>query len=442
MCRLSLCSNKSRIFRRGNVALRPMLLRSDGLLNGASRTGTRIRYDTFFSNRPDLSGFLAMRHFLISALFISLLAGCSGFRIGPHHIDVQQGNALDQDNVARLKPGLNRAQVRFLLGTPLVVDPFRTDRWDYVYLYYKAGKLTEQKHTTLIFEGDTRARIEGDVPQSVLQQAAEPRSAPQAAAVPAATAVAAVEPAVAAPAAAAPATEEPVTSPAAVAAEPAKAPTVSPSVAAPMVMPVAQAQTTQAESASAAQAQAVQAGTASASSTSGTSLVPPLPSPPGAPPYVDPRPVPELSLKSETDVMQIRPDVVPPFPDPHAATVASNDTVLKAVNAWAEAWRQRDSAAYVAAYDAAFVPQDGGSHAAWEASKRKALSGADSIEVKIDSPSVKRTGDDTATVNFKQYYRSGAYHDAVVKQLRLRKRGDRWVIVEEKVLSILKDDQP
>ncbi len=383
-----------------------------------------------------------MRHFLISALFISLLAGCSGFRIGPHHIDVQQGNALDQDNVARLKPGLNRAQVRFLLGTPLVVDPFRTDRWDYVYLYYKAGKLTEQKHITLIFEGDTLARIEGDVPQSVLQQAAEPRSAPQAAAVSAATAVAAVEPAVAAPAVAAPATEEPVTSPAAVAAEPAKAPTVSASVAAPMVMPVAQAQTTQAESASAAQAQAVEAGTASASSTSGTSLVPPLPSPPGAPPYVDPRPVPELSLKSETDVMQIRPDVVPPFPDPHAATVASNDTVLQAVNAWAEAWRRRDSAAYVAAYDAAFVPQDGGSHAAWEASKRKALSGADSIEVKIDSPAVERTSDDTATVNFKQYYRSGAYHDAVVKQLRLRKRGDRWVIVEEKVLSTLKDGQP
>ncbi len=384
-----------------------------------------------------------MRHFLISALFISLLAGCSGFRIGPHHIDVQQGNALDQDNVARLKPGLNRAQVRFLLGTPLVVDPFRTDRWDYVYLYYKAGKLTEQKHITLIFEGDTLARIEGDVPESVLQQAAEPRSAPQAAAVPAATASAAVEQAtVAAPVVAAPTIEEPVAGPAAVAAEPAKAPAVSASVAAPMVTPVAQEQTTQAESAPAAQAQAVQPETASESLTAGTSLVPPLPSPPGAPPYVDPRPVPELSLKSETDVMQIRPDVVPPFPDPHAAAVASNDTVLKAVNAWAEAWRQRDSAAYVAAYDAAFVPQDGGSHAAWEASKRKALSGVDSIEVKIDSPSVKRTSEDTATVNFKQYYRSGAYHDAVVKQLRLRKRGDRWVIVEEKVLSTLKDGQP
>ncbi|MDO9636798.1 MAG: outer membrane protein assembly factor BamE, partial [Thiobacillus sp.] len=66
-----------------------------------------------------------MRHFLISVLLVSLVAGCSSARIGPHRIDVQQGNALDQENVSRLKPGLNRSQVRFLLGTPLVVDPFR-----------------------------------------------------------------------------------------------------------------------------------------------------------------------------------------------------------------------------------------------------------------------------------------------------------------------------
>lgn len=107
-----------------------------------------------------------MRLFLISAVLLSLLAGCAGGKLGPHRIDVQQGNALDQENVARLKPGLNRSQVRFLLGTPLVVDPFRTDRWDYVYVYYKAGQLAEQKRISLFFEGDTLSRIEGDLPMS------------------------------------------------------------------------------------------------------------------------------------------------------------------------------------------------------------------------------------------------------------------------------------
>jgi outer membrane protein assembly factor BamE len=110
-----------------------------------------------------------MRHLLIYALFLGLAAGCSGGKIGPHRIDVQQGNALDQESVARLKPGLSRSQVRFLLGTPLVVDPFRNDRWDYVYLYYKAGSLTEQKRISLFFEGDTLTRIEGDLPQPAEQ---------------------------------------------------------------------------------------------------------------------------------------------------------------------------------------------------------------------------------------------------------------------------------
>ncbi|MFH1818590.1 MAG: outer membrane protein assembly factor BamE [Pseudomonadota bacterium] len=360
-----------------------------------------------------------MRQFLISALLLSLLAGCSSLHIGPHHIDVQQGNALDQENVARLKTGLNRSQVRFLLGTPLIVDPFRTDRWDYVYLYYKAGKLTEQKHITLIFEGDTLARIEGDLPEPAAQPvppAAEPE--PHPASVPAA---------MPAPAATAPA-EAPGARPAAGVAQPAQAPTAPAWVAAaPVVAPAAQAQTARAEP-------------APEPSASATSIVPPLLSPKDAPAYVDPRPVPELSLKSETDVSQIKPDAVPPFPEPHAAT-ASDDPVLKSVHAWADAWMQRDSAAYFAAYDAGFVPE-GGSRAAWEARKRKMLSGTGSIEVKIDSPSVERTGEGTATVNFKQYYRSGTYHDAVVKQLRMLERDGHWVIVEEKVLSTLKDGQP
>lgn len=126
-----------------------------------------------------------MRLFLISALLLSLAAGCSGGKIGPHRIDVQQGNALDEESVARLKPGLSRSQVRFLLGTPLVVDPFHTDRWDYVYRYYKAGKLSEQKRITLFFEGETLARIEGDLPQPAGQPPAPtPQTKPEAAPTP------------------------------------------------------------------------------------------------------------------------------------------------------------------------------------------------------------------------------------------------------------------
>jgi len=326
-----------------------------------------------------------MRHFLISALFLSLVAGCSSVNIGPHRIDVQQGNALDQENVARLKTGLSRSQVRFLLGTPLVVDPFRTDRWDYVYVYYKAGKLAEQKRITLFFEGDTLARIEGDLP------------AAESAAQPALKAETPILPSVA--------EAKPTAAP--------LAPQPAPATAAPE--------------------QAL---------TAATSIVSPLPSPKNAPAYVDPRPPAELSLQPETDVAKIQPDVIPPFSATGPMAAAGDAPVLKSLNEWANAWARRDQAAYFAAYDARFVPQGGGSRADWETRKRQSLNAAKSIEIEIDSPSVERADDGTATARFNQYFRSDRYRDAVVKRLRMVERDGRWLIVEEKVLSILRDAQP
>ena len=114
---------------------------------------------------------------LLPVLLLSLLTGCSGFKLSPHRIDVQQGNALDEEAVVRLKPGLTRSQVRFLLGSPLIVDPFRDNRWDYVYVFHKAGRLTEQKRITLFFDGDVLVRMEGDLPPAAAEAAAAPAAA-------------------------------------------------------------------------------------------------------------------------------------------------------------------------------------------------------------------------------------------------------------------------
>ena len=105
-----------------------------------------------------------MKKILILTL---LLAGCGNMpalpSLQPYKIDIQQGNHVTQDMIAKLKPGMSRSQVRFALGTPLLVDPFRTDRWDYVYTYQKQGKLTEQRTVTVVFRGEQLDRIEGDV---------------------------------------------------------------------------------------------------------------------------------------------------------------------------------------------------------------------------------------------------------------------------------------
>ncbi len=82
-----------------------------------------------------------------------------------YRIDIQQGNVISQDAVDRLRPGMSRDQVRFVMGTPLVRDPFHADRWDYVYLYEPGSKGGERKleRLTVFFEGDRLARLSGTV---------------------------------------------------------------------------------------------------------------------------------------------------------------------------------------------------------------------------------------------------------------------------------------
>jgi|GEM_PF-591904 len=370
-----------------------------------------------------------MRRYLLPVLLLALTAGCSNLKIGPHRIDVQQGNALDQENVARLKTGLSRSQVRFLLGTPLVVDPFRNDRWDYVYVFYKGGKLAEQRRLSLFFEGDTLARIEGDLPPQAAAPVEPQQAKPSVAAAPAPQPADAPVRTTPLAADAAPAPQPMAETPPSAATPQTPAPAPTPAPAATAIPPAAAAAASAPAGAAEPRAQA-------------SSVVPPLPSPEHAPPYVDPRPPAEPGLQPETDVARIQPDVMPPFPEPAPAASANGDPVLKAVYDWASAWAARDEETYLSAYDKQFVPQGGGSRADWVQRRRLLLGVARRIDVKVDSPSVERPGDGSAIVTFNQFYRSDSYRDAVVKQLRLIEREGRWLIVEEKVLSVLRGAQP
>ncbi|MBT9590289.1 MAG: outer membrane protein assembly factor BamE [Thiobacillus sp.] len=364
-----------------------------------------------------------MRHFLISALLLSLVSGCASVNLGPHRIDVQQGNALDQENVARLKPGLNRSQVRFLLGTPLVVDPFRTDRWDYVYVFYKAGKLAEQKRITLFFEGEILARIEGDLPAAVpavlpAVATAKPESRPE-------SRIETMAPAAAVEASALPVQLAPKAEPIPVVQSP------TPQSARVEEAPEAIVQPLAEKPAASPASQPVK------SSSVTSSIVSPLPSPNNAPAYVDLHTPAALSLQSETNVEQLKPDLVPSFPGASKGADKGDESVIKALNTWVDAWARRDKAAYFAAYDASFMPSDGGNRADWEKRRRVSFGLAKNIEIKIDSPSIDRTEEGAVRLTFNQHYRSGNYRDAVVKQLLMIEREGRWLIAEEKVLSTL-----
>ncbi|MCW8935904.1 MAG: outer membrane protein assembly factor BamE [Gammaproteobacteria bacterium] len=78
----------------------------------------------------------------------------------PHRIDIQQGNKVTPENYARLKTGMSRNQVVFVLGSPLLKDPFHQNRWDYIYYLKPGNNKIRQSRLTLYFEGDKLIRID------------------------------------------------------------------------------------------------------------------------------------------------------------------------------------------------------------------------------------------------------------------------------------------
>ncbi len=100
-------------------------------------------------------------------LVLLLITGCSSVPSVLYRIDVQQGNVITQEMVDKLKPGMTRSQVRFVLGTALIDDVFHKDRWDYAYRLMQHGNLVEEYKLTVFFEDDKLARTEGDFSDSL-----------------------------------------------------------------------------------------------------------------------------------------------------------------------------------------------------------------------------------------------------------------------------------
>lgn len=101
----------------------------------------------------------------------ALLAGCGAFdsmshrvagSITPYRVEIVQGNFVSREQVALLKPGMTRQQVRELLGTPLVTSLFHAERWDYVFTLKRDGVEPQLRKLAVFFRGDAMERFEGD----------------------------------------------------------------------------------------------------------------------------------------------------------------------------------------------------------------------------------------------------------------------------------------
>jgi len=110
-----------------------------------------------------------------------VLSGCNNIGSmdfpGVYKISIPQGNIITQEMVDQLRPGMTKRQVIFVMGTPLVRDPYHQDRWDYVYNFQPGGGERGQERLSVLFENDQLVSLSGDFEPTPAETAAA--NAPQ-----------------------------------------------------------------------------------------------------------------------------------------------------------------------------------------------------------------------------------------------------------------------
>ena len=106
---------------------------------------------------------------IILLVIFSALLGCTrgpggDFRLPlVYRVDIQQGNLVSQTMLSKLRPGMDKNKVRFIMGTPLLQDPFHGNRWDYMYSIAPGRGKSINRRVSLYFKDDKLIHLEGDV---------------------------------------------------------------------------------------------------------------------------------------------------------------------------------------------------------------------------------------------------------------------------------------
>lgn len=119
----------------------------------------------------------APRRTAASLLIVAVAAGLGGCaslqssdgflsRITPYKVEVVQGNVVTREQASLVRPGMTRAQVRDILGSPLITSAFHGDRWDYVFTIRRSGAEPQQRRVLALFEGDRLKSLDtgGELP--------------------------------------------------------------------------------------------------------------------------------------------------------------------------------------------------------------------------------------------------------------------------------------
>lgn len=374
-----------------------------------------------------------------------LLASCSDFSmpsmpsgtlLTPYKMDIRQGNYITPEIREKLKLGMPKSQVRYVLGTPMISDAFHGNRWDYVYRLERHGEIVDKQRLTLYFDGDNLVKIDDGKPAETAPAVAQPVIAKQAA-----------EPAALKPTvkvdpetdvlksvqgwAAAWSAKNARDYLAAYAAE-FKPDGMSRDawekqrldrISKPKVIEVALSDINiSVEDDSHATASFTQNYRSDN--------------------YRD-QVEKTLQLIDQSGHWLIAEERVGKTVKARAKAQADEPTgageqpvntgpqaVQDAVKRWADVWSARDIDQYLASYGTAFNPK-GMSKAAWETQRKERIGKAHSIAVKVSELKIKLHDDSHASATFIQGYRSDSHKNSTRKTLLLEKIGNAWLIVAE-----------
>lgn len=362
-------------------------------------------------------------------ILASLLLSSCGYlhtpALTPYKMDIRQGNYVTPEMREKLKLGMTRSQVRYVLGTPMVSDAFHGNRWDYVYRLEQGGEIVEKQNLTLYFDGDNLVRVDdngkaiADMP--VMAQQPVEAAQPVAKADPAADVLKRAEGWAAAWSA--------KDVPGYLAAY---TPDYAPQgmsrkawekqrlarIGKPKVIEVALSDVSASMQ---DDSHATVTFTQSYRSDAYRDVVQKT-----------------LSMVKQGDNWLIaderagKPAAAKAQAAKPAATGAAEEGVQLAVKLWAEAWSARDVEQYLSSYAAGFKPA-GMSRAKWEAQRKERIGKANSIAVEVSDLKIKLRDDSHASATFTQAYRSDTHQDSTRKTLKLEKLGDAWLIVAEQV---------
>ena len=128
-------------------------------------TGNLVKAINTMANAAPASA--TVSKWLLGSLTPLALIGCGATPLSitdlAHRINIPQGNIITQAQVDQLKPGMNRAQVRFIMGSPTLRDAFHDHRWDYLYRRDNGDGDIQHQQLTVYFDNDTLIRVSGDL---------------------------------------------------------------------------------------------------------------------------------------------------------------------------------------------------------------------------------------------------------------------------------------